>query len=359
MTQVPIDSSKPDGPTRPKRLPQGDAIPNYFPAIITEKEFYRVRQGCNARRKEKGPRGKVGIANLFTGLLRDARDGQTMHLQYRGSALKANTRVLVSYGTRNAEIGSEFTPFPYDAVERAFLKWVRDVKAGDITVGPENDFVDELAALSGKVHEIDQKINTVQKRIMQSGEGIDALVTMLERLSKERKEKAANCERLKAQQAHSQPAALQETQSLADLLANASTEQQFELRLKIRSRIKQIVAEMWLFPWDVTPMIRAAEIQVVLHSGKVWGLCLAWLRRGKHRGLISGIGAVIARPGQDSHLADKLLRDYRTNPSVHEYFEWHLKRMAPAIQRSVEAEKAARDAINAVNSLERSKRVGG
>jgi DNA invertase Pin-like site-specific DNA recombinase len=48
MKMVP-DPERPDGPGKWKRVPHGDPIPNYFPEVIPEKEWYRVRHAVKER----------------------------------------------------------------------------------------------------------------------------------------------------------------------------------------------------------------------------------------------------------------------------------------------------------------------
>src|SRR5262249_30253606 len=145
-----------------KRVPLGEPVKGYFPTVIPEAEWYRVRAAIKGRGKDVGPTG-VGVASLFTGLIRDARDGQTMHLVYScGSANKGNTRALVSYGCRIGEPGSVHMAFPYDAVERAFLATVAELKAADILRAKTDGAEAELASLSAQLDEVEGKIAAVQ-----------------------------------------------------------------------------------------------------------------------------------------------------------------------------------------------------
>jgi DNA invertase Pin-like site-specific DNA recombinase len=327
-----------------KRVPFGEPIKNYFPAIITEKDWYRTRHAVKERGRELGPKG-IGIASLFTGLIRDARDGKTMHLVYAGSSRKANTRQLISYGTRNAEPGSVHMPFAYDAFEKAFLQVVRELKASDLlNPAQDADREMEIASLSGKIDELDKKIALIQRRVGAES-SIETLVTLLESLDAERKQALGDRERLKVEAGHQQSTALSQTRSMIELLEKTpSGEPRKELRLKIRGRIKQLVSEIWMFVWNVTPKIRAVEAQVIFHSGKVKGILLMWLRRGKYRGMIEGGGGIIRH--EDSQRAIPLLSKYRSDSKVRRWFAGHHERLNPVIVDAIEASKKARDAID-------------
>jgi DNA invertase Pin-like site-specific DNA recombinase len=289
-----------------QRVPVGDAILDYFPQIITEREWYAVRHAVKERGKELGPRG-VGVASLFTSLIHDARDGEKMHLIYSSSSRKNNTRMLLSWGARNGKPGSVRLPFAYDGVERAFGATLKELTASDLLGGEIDTREEDIAALSGRLEELNEKIHKVQERVEQEPE-IEALLRLLERLDRERKSTSERLEQLRASTASQQPSSLDEAQSLIKLLGTVQGEQRRELRLKIRARIKQLVSEIWVLIWDVAPTIRAAEVQVFFHTGKRRTLVLAWSRRGRNRGKIGGAG-FDAKSGAD-------LRQYRSDPKV-------------------------------------------
>jgi DNA invertase Pin-like site-specific DNA recombinase len=356
MKMVPVDAKNPDGPLVQKRVPLGDPIPDYFPQIISETEWYRIRHGVEGRAKARGRTG-VLVASLFTGLIRDARDGTNMHLIYTCSPRKQNARKLVSFGSRNGWVGSVHKPFPYDWVERAFLATLSELKVSELLDGKIDEREEKIAALTGKLQELDQKIVAVQQRVVKET-GIDALVTLLEKLDKERKDAAAERDRLKKETSHQQPAALDEAQSLIDLLKTVPDEERKTLRNKLKSRIRQLVSNVWMLVWDATPAIRAADLQIVFHSGKVRALLLAWRRRGgKYRGIVTGIHAVVAKKEGATHLADKSLANYRTDPATRKFFEEHRKRMGPAIQKVIVAEIKVREAADKYEKFERTRKV--
>jgi DNA invertase Pin-like site-specific DNA recombinase len=311
-----------------KRVPQGDPIPDYFPQVISEEEWYRVRQAVRNRGKELGPKG-VGIASLFTGLIHDARDGQKMHLVYAGSSRKNNTRTVLSYGTRNGEPGSMRLPFPYDAVEKAFLRLVRELKVSDLSSDNLEKQEQEMATVAGKLKELEEKISAVQERAMKE-KGIDALFGLLERLDKERKETAAELERLKTAAGNQRPAVLEDAQSLIDLLEQVEGEELISLRTKVKARIKQLISEVWMLVWDATPTIRVAEADIFFNTGKVKGFVLVWFRKGKLRGHVAGGGSLLVAAGKPMRSDD--LREYRKNEGLREAYKRKMADYLPRIE---------------------------
>jgi DNA invertase Pin-like site-specific DNA recombinase len=362
MQLVPEDPEKPDGPMVLGRVPHGDPIADYFPAIISETEWFRVRHAVKERGRTRGRTGSI-VSSLFTGLIRDARDSQVMHLGYSHSSRKSNARVLLSYGCRNGEPGTVKLPFPYDPLELAFLTAVRELKPTDITGGVVDDREAEVQALSGKLTELEGKIATVQQRVLEApGKGVGALVDLLDTLDDEKKAVMAQKQHLEEERAHRQPEALGETQTLIDMLAKSQSEERKELRARIKARIRQLVETVWVLVWDVTPAIRAAEVQILFHSRKVRLLLLVWLRRGTdHRGFVTGIGGLLAPDGGDPVLEGRLLKDYRSDVEVRAWFDQHQHNLAAGIQEAVRAEVQVREAFRvaeAMNNLPASTEVG-
>ncbi len=62
--------------SRKDRIPQGDPMPDYYPAVIDDKLFYKVQSGLNRRIRSHVGKPGANVPNLFTGLIHDARDGQ-------------------------------------------------------------------------------------------------------------------------------------------------------------------------------------------------------------------------------------------------------------------------------------------
>src|SRR5262249_29264531 len=64
---------------RGSRKPAGPPIADYYPRVVGDDEFWAVQHAIELRKTQRGRRGSH-VRNLFTGLARDARDGQLLHL---------------------------------------------------------------------------------------------------------------------------------------------------------------------------------------------------------------------------------------------------------------------------------------
>jgi DNA invertase Pin-like site-specific DNA recombinase len=225
-----------------KRMPVGTPVAGYFPQIINDVEFYQAQAAVEGRRLSRGRRGRH-VRNLFTGILRDARDGQTMVLVTESDSNRS-TR-LISSGARNGAKGSTYTTFPYNALEGAFLRLVRELKPADVLppAAPRNG-EKEVAELSGRLTALDYKLQAVKRRVL-TEEDTEALLDIAAALEKEKKDTAARLEKAKARAADSEAESLGEAQTLVGLLEQAQGEELADLRTKIKARVRQLVSEMW------------------------------------------------------------------------------------------------------------------
>ncbi|MCW9014098.1 MAG: recombinase family protein [Gammaproteobacteria bacterium] len=105
------------------RTPAGDAIKNYYPAVIDELTFYRAKNARSARKNQGGRRGRK-FSNLFTGLLFCMHCNSSMAYIDKCSKKsgKNGGRRLVCSGYRNRSGCSNNIHYIYDHVEHIFLQ---------------------------------------------------------------------------------------------------------------------------------------------------------------------------------------------------------------------------------------------
>jgi len=108
-----------------------EPIPNYFPAIITERQFEAVRGVINAKNRvpaeKRGKRGgnlgggrNCGTHNLFSYLIFNAASGKAMNFHRK----KTNTN---QYLVSAYEPGVKASRMRYDVFERGFLSFLQDL----------------------------------------------------------------------------------------------------------------------------------------------------------------------------------------------------------------------------------------
>ncbi len=98
------------------RVPAGPAHKNYYPRIISDKQFNKVQAARKARAIKGGPSTKR-ISNLFTGLVVDSQGERlSYHHGYQG------------YDYLN----SENLGVPYELIEKSMLIWLPDLSIAEV-----------------------------------------------------------------------------------------------------------------------------------------------------------------------------------------------------------------------------------
>ncbi len=153
------------------------------------------------------------MPNLFSSLLFDARDGQTLIINASGGK-----RHLVSTGALRRLPGSFFITFPYEVFEGAVLAEFKELKASDILARHVHER--KVEELSGKLASINHKIAVVRKRA-DEGDEITTFLDMIAEYEGQKKKIAADLEKAKAKATSRGAEGLGEAQSLIDLMRKA------------------------------------------------------------------------------------------------------------------------------------------
>jgi len=156
-----------DGPTKGKRVPDGQPVANYFPALVTEEEFARlqdvIRESTSVGRGRKG----AAFSNLFTGLLRCGHCEGSMVYVNKGNDTRGNrdnrrNRLLVC-SRANRGLGCHKVPWVYHEFEDAFFAYASKTSFADfVTAATERD--QEARMLRDKLAAFRQKLGRNQEQ---------------------------------------------------------------------------------------------------------------------------------------------------------------------------------------------------
>jgi DNA invertase Pin-like site-specific DNA recombinase len=242
-----------------KRRTEGDPIPGYFPAIVSEQDFFAARAGLASRRTKAGRIGKAGV-NLFANLLRDAHDGGTLHLVNKGK--KSCGKTLVSYRAAQGTRDGRYASFPFAVFEREILARLREIDPRDVL--PRKDRAGNLVlALSGKLQTVQDQKARIKAKLVSNPESDDLADVVV---SLELKAKAIAEELAQAKQEAASPAmeAWGQCRSLIDALDNAPDPE--EMRVRLRAAIRRIVDSVWVLTF-ARGAIRLAAVQIWFSHG--------------------------------------------------------------------------------------------
>jgi DNA invertase Pin-like site-specific DNA recombinase len=242
-----------------KRVPVGEPVIDYYPAIVSPAQFYAAER---SRKERKGVGGRNGdaVRNLFTGLLKDARDGSSLTIVNKGDGPS-----LVSSAARAGRRGSVYVSFPYVLFEQALLVWGYDLDLSDVLPKPATNLDAVIAEKTGRLSDVESRLAKLKERLRTSGD-IDVLVDTVVALDRERKEMKAELDRLMALQATPESDAVGGLRSLIRALKRAEGETLCSLRLRLRQLLRRFVADIVVLTVLVNHE-RVAIVDVLLKNG--------------------------------------------------------------------------------------------
>jgi DNA invertase Pin-like site-specific DNA recombinase len=304
------------------RRPVGEPIPNYFPRIITDKLFDKVQAAVKGRAAPRGRKGE-NIANLFTGLLVDARDGagfrvRSKHESYRDWAFgwtvgmvadrSRRVRYLLNGRAVNGERATDKLPnpckltFPYDTLEAAILVYVKELNLDDLVMEQGTGAID-LARLVDRQAEIGATITETKNRLASGEKGLksNVLLDLLVQLEDEhaRVQDAIDVARNTATGQNA--AALKDAKDLIDRLEAAQAKatqgdaaELAELRERVKGRIRALVDRIYVLLWvpkKEKGRYRMARLQIHLRGGHIRHIVIREDGRPAGQGLCDKIPA--------------------------------------------------------------------
>jgi hypothetical protein len=235
---------------------EGPIIKGYYPAVVSEREFYAARAGAGSRRQKPGRVGKR--VELFSGLLNNARDGDTYYVATRTDGGK-HTRVLIN--TNAAEGRAACRSFPLATFEAAVLSCLQEIDPHEVLNGDEGP--DEALALAGQLAGVEAKIAELEAELVKGD--VAALARVLRQLEGQKRDLAARLAEARQKASHSLSESWGEAQSLLAALEGAPDPK--DARLRLRAALRRIVESIWLL---VVPRgaVRLAAAQVFFAGGE-------------------------------------------------------------------------------------------
>jgi DNA invertase Pin-like site-specific DNA recombinase len=254
------------GECQPRRggKPDGEAIKDYFPRVVSDADFDRaagaLRQRTVPGRGKGGPGRQGKHADPFAGLVRDARDG---------GIYRATTTVVKGYRYRVLRTSNSLEgrggggrTFQLPVFEAAVLSRLREIDPHEILNGDHGP--DETLALGAELAEVESSIASIVAEMDENGDS-PALFRRLRQKEARQAELVRLLADAREKAAHPLSESWGQTQSLIDALNNAPD--QVDARLRLRPALRRIVDTIYLL---VVPRgrVRLAAVQVWFAGGK-------------------------------------------------------------------------------------------
>ncbi len=239
---------------------EGVPIAGYFPKIVTEEQWERVRMGARLRHRKPGRIGSH--VNVFQGLLKSARNGFSYVV---GSVSTKNPHPVLRAAGNRLGVGHGES-FPLISFEKAVLSRLREIDPNDILNGKKQSG-DESADLRNELSRVEASIASIVNEMDERGES-PALFARLRTKEHAQRELIAKLKQVKQKETHPLADSWQESKTLLDALEAAPEDK--ALRLRLREALRRIVEEIRVL---VVPRgrHRLAAVQV-LFSGETRGV---------------------------------------------------------------------------------------
>lgn len=244
--------------------PVGDPIPGYFPAAVTTAAFHAAHQSMRTRRKLHGGRRGKHI-NLFSGLLRDARDGGSLTTKHH-STLPA---VLIPVGAKQGT-GVPWVSFPAKVFEDAIMGELVELSAADIL--PDTDSDGKVRTLSAREAEAAEQVHRYKSKSEESDEAFAVFADKAVEWERKRMLIAAELAEARGEAASPPTTAWVQFRTAGDVL---KTDNSDENRVRCRESLRGAVESVWAL-YLPGQGLRAAAAQVFFKGGAVRGYLIVY-----------------------------------------------------------------------------------
>ncbi len=144
------------------RVPDGEPIPGYFPAVVDRATFERARRSRASRRIPTGRKGQH-FTNLFSGLAVCGQCGATMHFVDKGTGSKGGA-YLVCSNTRRAMSNCKARAWRYGPVEALLILCLEELNFTELFPDLTRDTREKLRLLEDSKLETEDDLAQAKKR---------------------------------------------------------------------------------------------------------------------------------------------------------------------------------------------------
>ncbi len=218
--------------------PDGEPIANYFPAAVSEREWWAAQSALSSR--DGGGRstgnGTGKHFNPFSGLLTDARDGTKVYVT--GGSPTARP-ALVSY----AAIGGsgKYISFPLKTFVEAVLAELRELTVADVLGADDDGTAAEVGELEGQLAGVLARKAALQAELEVGDGEVRAAVAALRKLEARSEALAALLAAARAKAAVPLAFAVGDCRGVIDLFRERSDD---DTRARLKGALRRLVARI-------------------------------------------------------------------------------------------------------------------
>lgn len=255
------------GELNKRRVPIGEPVKHYYPAVIKAELFDAVQSRKRNRRCAVGrlyPSKESGkpavIRNLFTGIIRCGYCDGSMVFVDKGR--KSNLCLVCDNARRG--LGCKYVGYPYAEFESSFLKYCQEINLNDFM---ERDSSSEIVS---DIDKAESELNRITKAIEQMVEGMDqagvrptAVIRKIAELEQSQEIKREALKRLRELEADfkSESNRIKSLQELTVRLQTGTPLALNEIRHGLRERIRGLVDHVTVFPYRTEPLFGEMPVE--------------------------------------------------------------------------------------------------
>jgi hypothetical protein len=245
------------------RIPDGDPLPGYFPAIISEELFFQAQHSRSQRKNQGRGRKGLGYTNLFTGLARCAYCQSTVVFENKGSVRRGTYLVC---GNAQRGRGCDATRWRYQDFEASFLAFVQELDLESIINANEDaekrkGLEDELRAIRGELSSVTDLMEKTYAVLSAGGSPefvagkLNELTAKQSQLRQRLASKEAEQQQFNARESRFY-ASREEIKALVKKLQMPPSDELYKIRAQIASRLKVLVETLLIAPQGTLPTMR-------------------------------------------------------------------------------------------------------
>lgn len=287
-----------------KRVPASEPILDYYPQIVSENDFARVQHIMDSRSKNTGGRvAKIGD-NLFRKKLFCGYCGAAVYVNYKGRYYKGGPRKTLICRNVKDDTGCFCVTWDYWEFESAFIAAASELHAMLKDKFQGSDLRKEIQEISGKIKQVNQKLERFENLIEKDGLESDQPKTIIRRM-KELEGEQESLQNLKDLAERKLSAGMEGPKPLANLAKLAEKLKDADVRAVVADLIAQLFERIDVFAAgtkvDFAKLKRMHAIQVK-KWGKNDGHVKAYLRDNFDRRKVRFFQPVLSIPGMNKRL---------------------------------------------------------
>lgn len=165
-----------------ERLADGEVVKGFYPAIISEEDFYRAHASSTERRITKQTKTGGNFSNIFQGVANCSFCGASMVLVNKGKSPKGSKYLCCS----KAKVGGcYYHGYRYELAERIFMESLLKVPSLTLVQEDFERVEREIAVKSEKYQELEKQRLSLKEALKKSGTSLVTLVEAVSELEEE------------------------------------------------------------------------------------------------------------------------------------------------------------------------------